>query len=563
MAAKCHFAVGASWSAPTMRSAVLALLLALQTIRTLHVTPRLGLAPRPAPCPIARGRRCAAPIAQNIGQSLPENTAEARVMPTGCESCEAKYLATSKQAEADEQERLVSVRASNFTQFIEEIHTYAQHMNNTQRQELALTPDCLLRNFIIDSSTAPTPLMERVYNATMQRVPYESACYICGPEQAMLMRTLVGLARPRRALDIGSFTGYGSSGIAEALPADGELICLEAERDFTRLAASTLRGRNVNFMVGKAMDALVRFEQEGRQFDFIALDADKPMHGEYYNMSLKLLRPGGVMIMFGMLLFPTLEDQEAMEALHKILPNDTRISTAQLPVGCGIQLMVSAARAPPPTLQPRRPRAHAWKGRRPAHRPAYRLAHRLSHRLAHRPTGEARRHRSGPPALRRREGRTARVAALLRDGSHRPFHRRVGRAAGRRRLDRPRDGGSLEQGARRARRRPARRRGGRGGGGRGGGRGGCGDGGRSGRAAGASRRKRCVKLPATRDARDVAQCVPYNLEGAEQAEVARRLGRGGPGLLAVAGRAVGTQRLCARVCVHAGAVRCGHVCCRV
>lgn len=41
-----------------------------------------------------------------------------------------------------------------------------------------------------------------------------------------------------------------------------------------------------------------------------------------------------------MLLFPTIEDQEAMERLHEILPNDTRISTAQLPVGCGIQLMV-------------------------------------------------------------------------------------------------------------------------------------------------------------------------------------------------------------------------------
>merc|ERR1719488_255824 len=88
------------------------------------------------------------------------------------------------------------------------------------------------------------------------------------------------------------------------------------------------------------MDALKRFEANGDQFDFIALDADKPMHGEYYNMSLKLLRPGGVLIMFGMLLFPTVEDQEAMEKLHGILPNDTRITTAQLPVGCGIQLMV-------------------------------------------------------------------------------------------------------------------------------------------------------------------------------------------------------------------------------
>ena len=44
--------------------------------------------------------------------------------------------------------------------------------------------------------------------------------------------------------------------------------------------------------------------------------------------------------MFGMLLFPTLEDQEAMEKLHEQLPNRTDIVTAQMPVGCGIQLMV-------------------------------------------------------------------------------------------------------------------------------------------------------------------------------------------------------------------------------
>ena len=209
-------------------------------------------------------------------------------------------------------------------------------------------PDVELRNFIINSCTPPTPLMETVYNATMTRVPYEMACYICGPEQAMLLRTLVGLARPRKALDIGSFTGYASSAILEALPEEAELTCLEIERDYTRLAAQQLRGRNVNFMVGQAMDALKRFEAEGQQFDFIALDADKPQHGEYYNASLKLLRPGGVLIMFGMLLFPTLEDQEAMEKLHEILPNDTRISTAQLPV----RFFFTRAPMTPPSLPP-------------------------------------------------------------------------------------------------------------------------------------------------------------------------------------------------------------------
>merc|ERR1719310_235121 len=156
--------------------------------------------------------------------------------------------------------RLSRIREDNHSQLSYEIWEYAQRMNDTQRQELALEPDVQLRNFIISSCTPPTPLMETVYNATMARVPYEQACYICGPEQAMLLRTLVGLARPRKALDIGSFTGYASSAIIEAMPENAELTCLEIDRDYTRLAAQQLRGRNANFMVGQAMDALKRFE---------------------------------------------------------------------------------------------------------------------------------------------------------------------------------------------------------------------------------------------------------------------------------------------------------------
>lgn len=161
----------------------------------------------------------------------------------------------------------------------------------------------------------------------------------------MLLRTLVATARPRRALDIGCFTGYASSAIADALPRNGHLDCLEVEPTWVGLASELLAGRNVSFHTGPALESLRQFEAEGRRFDFISLDADKPRHGEYYNASLRLLRPGGVMVMFGMLLFPTVEDQQAMEALHDVLPNDTRISTAQLPVGCGIQLIVSTEKA--------------------------------------------------------------------------------------------------------------------------------------------------------------------------------------------------------------------------
>merc|ERR1719476_867605 len=99
----------------------------------------------------------------------------------------------------------------------------------------------------------------------------------------MLLRTLVALSRPRHALDIGCFTGYASSAILDALPKQSMLTCLDIEPTWTGFAAELLEGRNVSFVTGPALDSLAAFEADGRQFDFICLDADKPLHGEYYN----------------------------------------------------------------------------------------------------------------------------------------------------------------------------------------------------------------------------------------------------------------------------------------
>ena len=346
---------------------------------------------RPAPSKICRSRT-AAGLSCCAAEAAPELLAppEAQVLPAGCPSCEDEWLKRSKETEASEKERLASLRADDMNTYLSDIWDYAQRMNDTQRQELALTPDTMLRSFIIDSSTPPTKLLEHVYNATMGRVPYEQACYICGPEQALLLRTLVALAHPRRCLDVGSFTGYSSAAVLEALPADAEMTCIEIEPTYTALLDELL-GDRATVLTGPALAHLQQFAAEGRTFDFITLDADKPLHGEYVNASIALLRPGGLIVMFGMLLFPTAEDQvntqrppplpllslppstsflvspsrlrscpparpsqrrdasaacrlppaqEAMEKLHEQLPNRTDIATAQMPVGCGIQLMV-------------------------------------------------------------------------------------------------------------------------------------------------------------------------------------------------------------------------------
>ena len=198
----------------------------------------------------------------------------------------------SKETEASEKERLASLRADDMNTYLSDIWDYAQRMNDTQRQELALTPDTMLRSFIIDSSTPPTKLLEHVYNATMGRVPYEQACYICGPERALLLRTLVALAHPRRCLDVGSFTGYSSAAVLEALPADAEMTCIEIEPTYTALPRRVPR-RPRDGAHGACARPPPAVCRRGFCFDFITLDADKPLRGEYVNASIALLRSAG------------------------------------------------------------------------------------------------------------------------------------------------------------------------------------------------------------------------------------------------------------------------------
>ena len=165
----------------TMGGLLLALAPPLSSGYSLHALNSLSRScsrARPAhACAAATGVEAPPPSAPSealvSSAILPMQPGPAQVNPPGCPNCESEWLSRSKETEAAEQIRLSEIRTSDHNKYLNEIYEYAQHMNDTQRQELALKPDTELRKFMIDCSTAPSPLMETVYNATMERVPYE------------------------------------------------------------------------------------------------------------------------------------------------------------------------------------------------------------------------------------------------------------------------------------------------------------------------------------------------------------------------------------------------------
>jgi len=121
------------------------------------------------------------------------------------------------------------------------------------------------------------------------------------PNQGWFLQLLARSLGARAILEIGTLGGYSTIWMARALPEDGRLITLEADAKHAAVASANvaragLTGR-VEIRVGPALDTLPRLESEGQgPFDLVFIDADKESIPEYLGWSLRLTRPGSLVI---------------------------------------------------------------------------------------------------------------------------------------------------------------------------------------------------------------------------------------------------------------------------
>ena len=121
------------------------------------------------------------------------------------------------------------------------------------------------------------------------------------PNQGRLLSLLARSIGARRVLEIGTLCGYSTIWLASALPADGELITLEAEPRHAEVARANLAAAGyaelVDVRVGPAIDALPKLAAEGLgPFDLCFIDADKINNAEYFRWAVELSHPGSMII---------------------------------------------------------------------------------------------------------------------------------------------------------------------------------------------------------------------------------------------------------------------------
>jgi predicted O-methyltransferase YrrM len=121
------------------------------------------------------------------------------------------------------------------------------------------------------------------------------------PLQGKFLELLVRISNARRVLEIGTLGGYSTLWLARGLPKDGQIISLELEPRHAEVARANLNNAGVSDRVdirvgpaAKSLQALVA--SDAAPFDFIFIDADKSGYPEYLGWSLKLSRPGTLII---------------------------------------------------------------------------------------------------------------------------------------------------------------------------------------------------------------------------------------------------------------------------
>lgn len=196
----------------------------------------------------------------------------------------------------------------------------------------------------VRESSALAALRERT--ASLEAAPMQIS-----PEQGAFMALLVRLLGARRTLEVGTFTGYSTLAVAQALPADGAITACDVSEEWTTMAVTAWRSAGVEQMIdlrlAPALETLKVLLEAGEAdgYDFMFIDADKSNYDGYYEFGLKLIRPGGLIAVDNVLWGGSVADagrQDAdtrsIRALNDKIRDDGRVDAVMLPVGDGLTL---------------------------------------------------------------------------------------------------------------------------------------------------------------------------------------------------------------------------------
>lgn len=208
-----------------------------------------------------------------------------------------------------------------------------------------LSPD--LHAYLVEHGTPPDPVQRALIEETRE-LGGISMMQIA-PEQGAFMTLLARAIGARRAVEVGTFTGYSALCIARGLPADGRLLCLDVSEEWTSIGRRHWEAAGVadriDLRLGPALDTLRSLPREPT-FDLAFIDADKQGYAGYLEEILPRLRQGGLVLVDnvfwnGAVVDPSRSDPDtrAIRAFNDQVARDARLDCVMLPISDGLTLL--------------------------------------------------------------------------------------------------------------------------------------------------------------------------------------------------------------------------------
>ncbi len=208
-----------------------------------------------------------------------------------------------------------------------------------------LSPE--LHEYVVSHGTPPDAVQRELIEETA-KLGGISLMQIA-PEQGAFMELFVRAVGAKRAIEVGTFTGYSALCIARGLPDDGKLLCCDVSEEWTGVGRRYWEKAGVadkiELVIAPAIETLEALPED-ESWDLAFIDADKPSYPRYFEAILPRLRPGGVILVdnvlwAGNVVNPDANDEQTghIRDFNDRVAADDRVDTVMIPLGDGITFL--------------------------------------------------------------------------------------------------------------------------------------------------------------------------------------------------------------------------------
>lgn len=208
-----------------------------------------------------------------------------------------------------------------------------------------LSPE--LQKYTENHTSPESPLLKRLNRETNIKVLYPKM--ISGHLQGRLLSMISNMIKPKRILEIGTFTGYSAICLAEGLATDGKIISIDKNRELQEivehyLSEAKIRAQ-VEFILGDALKVIPKLEGS---FDLVYLDADKANYCRYYDLIIDRVEAGGYILADNVLWHGKVvsadlkkldRETRAIKEFNQRVQEDPRVENVLVPIRDGLMIL--------------------------------------------------------------------------------------------------------------------------------------------------------------------------------------------------------------------------------